>query len=210
MTTAFQYVFSNAESISIDRRAVTAQTTSRDNTVRTVSRGGQIWRFDVRLPDGIRWTDQRPYIEAIDYADRYTVGTVQINSAGYNDWLLAYQGNSPNPYDAGSFAASWTQGATQIGLTSSPVTPTGGFKFRAGDVIQLGTGRVYSVRADVPYNSNTVLLNRPILDANGSGSLKVGYNCTFNVICTELPKWTIFARDQVSWSGSFVFYEDMS
>lgn len=209
MTTAFQYVFSNAESISIDRRAVTAQTTSRDNTVRTVSRGGQIWRFDVRLPDGIRWTDQRPYIEAIDYADRYTVGTVQINSAGYNDWLLAYQGDSPSPYDVGAFGASWTQGATQITLTSSPSTPSG-FKFRAGDVIQLGAGRVYSVRADVPYSSNTVPLNRPILDATGTGALKIGYNCTFNVICTELPKWTIFARDQVSWSGSFVFYEDMS
>ena len=71
-TTAFQYVFDNAESISFDRRAVTAQTISRDQTVRTVSRGGQIWKFNVALPNGIRWSEARPYIEAIDAADRRT------------------------------------------------------------------------------------------------------------------------------------------
>lgn len=205
MTTAFQYVFDNAESISYNRRAVTAQTTTRDGTVRTVSRGGQIWRFDVRLPDGIPWSQARPYIEAIDYADRYTVGTVQIDNAGYNTWLTGYQGDSAN-YTG--FQATWTQGATSITLTASASTPSG-YKFRAGDIIQLGTGRVYSVRSDVVYNSNTVNLNRPILDATGSGSLKVAEDVTWSIICTELPQWTIFARDQVSWSGSFVFYEDL-
>lgn len=203
MTTAFQYVFNNAESLGINRRAVTAQTISRDNTVRTVSRGGQIWRFDVRLPDGIRWSDARPYIEAIDNADRYTVGTVQLNNAGYNSWMIPYRGNSVN---ITGFVASWVQGATSITLTTSPTTASG-YKFRVGDIIQLGTGSVYSVTADVAYNSNTVNLNRAILDATGNGSLSVAQNVTWSVICTELPSWTIFARDQVSWSGNFVFYE---
>ena len=206
MTTAFQYVFTNAESISINRRAVVAQTQSRDGTVRTISRGGQIWRFDVRLPDGIAWTDARPYIEAIDYADRYTTGTVSLNAPGYTGWLGVYQGNSAN-YTA--FTASWTQGGTSITLTSSPSTPSG-YKFRAGDIIQLGTGSVYSVRADVAFNSNTVNLNRAILDATGSGTLKVAENVVWSVICTEMPTWNIFARDQVSWSGSFIFYEALT
>ncbi len=30
---------------------------------------------------------------------------------------------------------------------------------------------------------------------------------SINIICVELPQWTIFARDQVSWSGAFIFYE---
>lgn len=30
---------------------------------------------------------------------------------------------------------------------------------------------------------------------------------TYTVICTEFPEWTIFARNQVSWSGPFVFME---
>ena len=52
-TSAFQYVFNKAAQISINRRAVTAQTTARDNTIRTVSRGGQIWRFEVTMPKGL-------------------------------------------------------------------------------------------------------------------------------------------------------------
>jgi hypothetical protein len=204
MTTAFQYVFDNAESLSFDRRAITAQTVSRDNTVRTISRGGQVWRFEVTLPDGPRWQDLRAAIETIEYADRYTVGQVQLNNPGYVSWLSGYRGNSAN---ITGFAATWTQGASSITLTTSPTT-TSGFKFRAGDFIQLGaTGRVYTVRSDVAFNSNTVNLNRPIIDATGSGALRVAENCVFSVICTELPRWTIFARDQVSWAGPFVFYE---
>jgi hypothetical protein len=126
-----------------------------------------------------------------------------LDNPGYVSWLNAYRGNSAN-YTG--FAASWTQGASSITLTTSPTT-TSGFKFRAGDIIQLGTGSVYSVRSDVAFNSNTVNLNRPILDATGSGNLQVAENVTWSVICTEMPSWTIFARDQVSWSSSFVFYE---
>lgn len=202
-TTAFQYIFDNAESIGIDRRAVTAQTISRDQTVRTVSRGGQIWRFTVKLPDGIRWSDLRPYIESIDYADRYTPGTVQLNNSGYNDWLMKYQGNCANTNSVG---ASWTQGATTVTLTSGQAASA--YNFKKGDLIQLtSTGRVYSVVSDVAYNSNTVTVNRPIIDASGSGTLKIGPDVTWTVICTDLPQWTIFARDQVSWTGEFTFYE---
>lgn len=200
-TTAFQYVFDNAESIGIDRRAMTAQTISRDNTVRTVSRGGQIWRFTVKLPDGMPWSQARPYIEAIDYADRYTPGTVNLNNSGLNTWLTPYQG------DGTSFTASWTQGSTSITLTSGTAST---YKFKIGDLIQLGsTGHVYSVVANVGAASNTVNLNRAVVDDSGSGSLVIGPAVNWTVICTELPSWTISARNQVSWSGAFTFYEAM-
>jgi hypothetical protein len=207
MTTAFQWVFDNAESISIDRKAVVAQTTSRDQTIRSVSRGGQVWRFEVKLPDGIRWSDARSYIEAIDYADRYTIGNVQINNPGYNSWLTPYQGDSVN---STGFFANVQQGSTTISLNASPTT-TSGLKFQTGDIVQLGTGnRVYSVVANVAYNSNTVTLNRPILDTtNTNVNILVGPTVTWRVVCAELPSWTIFARDQVSWSGSFKFVEYM-
>jgi hypothetical protein len=207
MSTAFQYVFDNAETINFNRRPVTAQTTSRDNTVRSVSRGGQVWRFEVQLPAGPRWTDLRAPIERIEAAGRTTVGTVSLNNPNYSQWLSAYQGNSAN---ITGFAATWTQGANSITLTSAPTTSSG-FRFRSGDLIQLGsTGRVYSVASDVGFAATTVPLHRPVIDATGSGSLRVGPNCVWNVICTELPQWTIFARDQVSWSGAFVFYESFA
>jgi hypothetical protein len=203
-TTAFQYIFDNAESISINRRATTAQTISRNNTVRTVSRGGQVWRFEVSMPNGMRWSTLRPYIEAIDAADRYTPGIVQINNAGYNSWLTGYQGNS---LSTSGFYANITTGYANATITANPATSSG-YKFKAGDIVQVGTtGNVYSVTSDVAYNSNAITFNRPVLDTTGNVALTVGPNVTWTVICTQMPQWTIFARDQVSWSGSFVFYE---
>ena len=123
MTTAFQFVFANAESISIDSRPTTAQTIARDFTVRTVVRNNNKKRFTVKLPDGMPWDQVRSYIEAIDAAGRHTVGTVTIDPATYGTWFV-------------------------------------------------GTGTT-----------------------------------TYNLICTNLPRWTIFARNQVSWSGAFEFVE---
>jgi hypothetical protein len=34
-----------------------------------------------------------------------------------------------------------------------------------------------------------------------------GTDLTYTVRCVEFPEWTIFARNQVSWSGPFVFLE---
>jgi hypothetical protein len=83
-----------------------------------------------------------------------------------------------------------------------------GFKFRAGDFIQLGTtGRVYSVAADVPANSSTVTLNRPVRDSTGTYNLIVGQAVSWQVLCVEFPQWNIFSRDQVGWSGPFRFTE---
>ena len=39
------------------------------------------------------------------------------------------------------------------------------------------------------------------------GNVNPGTNETHTVICISFPEWTIFARDQVSWSGPFVFVE---
>jgi hypothetical protein len=202
MTTAFQYVFDYAETISINKRRVIGSTITRDNTVRAVSRGGQTWRFEVKLPDGIAWSQARPYIEKMEYLDRSTVGTVQINNAGYNTWLMKYQGNSVS-----TMTATFSSGST-ITLTAGQAAS--GFNFKAGDLIQLGSsGRVYSAAADVAYNSNTVTLNRPVAETAGTYTLIRGPSVTWNVICTEFPSWTIFARDQVSWAGPFIFYESL-
>ena len=205
---SFQYIINYAESISIDRKKIVSQTQSRDGTIRSVARGGQIWRFEVKVADGIRWTDLRRIITLAEALDRNTSGTFQLNSTGYASWLSKYQGDSVN-YTG--FYGGHVAGSTQISLSSSPTTSSG-YKFRAGDWIQIGSsGGVYTVVEDVAYNSNSVNLNRPILDATSSGyNIKVGPDCTFNVICTEYPKWTIFSRDQVSWDGPFVFYESLT
>ena len=89
---SFQWIIDNAESISINRKKNVAATTARDGTVRTVSRGGQPWRFEVRLPDGPRWTDYRNNISKAEALDRVTSGTVSFSNSGH-DWLIQYTGD---------------------------------------------------------------------------------------------------------------------
>jgi hypothetical protein len=206
MTTAFQFIFDNAESISIDRRAVTAQTISRDQTVRTISRGGQIWRFTVKLPSGLRWSDIRGHIEDIEHADRYTTGQVQINNAGYNDWLTTYQGDSTN---ITNWSATYSQGSNAIVVNAPDLVTTGQVVLKKGDLIQLNapTGHVYSVIQDYVVGDGQCYVHRPVLDIPGEVTTAIAQNVTWNVVCTQMPSWSIFARNQVSWSGEFEFYE---
>lgn len=202
---SFQWIIDSAESISINTMKQVASTTARDGTVRAVSRGAQVWRFTVKFPDGPRWTDYRDLIAKAEALDRVTAANIQLNTAGHR-WLVGYQGDSVN-YTG--FSGSWTQGSTTLTLTASPTTSSG-YKFKAGDYIQLNTGKVYKVAADVAFNSNTVTLHRPVIDSTGSGVLKVAENVTWSVICTNFPQWNLFARDQVSWSGAFEFAENLA
>lgn len=201
-TTAFQTVFDNAQTISFNRKKKVSQTQSRDGTVKATSLGGQIWTFEVKLPDGPRWTDYRPLIEAMENLDRVTVGQVQINNSGQS-WISSYQGNLTN---TGSIVVSYSSGTT-LTITSG-ATLASGNRFVAGDFIQIGsTGSVYTVVSDVAYNNNTITVNRPVRETAGSYTLVVGQAVTWNVICVNFPQWTIFARDQISWNGSFIFAE---
>ena len=203
---SFQWIIDNAESISIDRQEIVGQTITRNQTVRATSRGAGIWKFTVRLPDGIAWTDIRSNISLAEQLGRVTPASISLSTSGQS-WLAQYQGNSVN---STGFAANITTGSATITLTTSPTTSSG-FKFKAGDIIQFGTtGRVYTVAADVPFNSNTVTLHRAVIDNTATGvAIRVGPNCSWSVICAQFPQWNIFARDQVSWSGPFVFYENM-
>lgn len=57
--------------------------------------------------------------------------------------------------------------------------------------------RVTSANITIPYNEFPWYYNNQ----------QPAQNESFTVICTVFPTWTIFARNQVAWSGSFVFQE---
>ena len=203
---SFQFVIDNAEAIAINRLKNVSTTTARDGTVRTVTRPGQPWVFEVRLPDGPVWQGEyRRAVSEIEALDRSNTATIQINNAGHS-WLVEYQGDAA---DDTAITATWTTGNT-ITLTGGQATS--GYNFRSGDIIQLGaSGSCYTVAADVAYDSNTVTLHRPIRDAAGTDvTLRVGDDCVWTVICAEFPNWTVFGRDQIGWSGPFVFVEDLT
>jgi hypothetical protein len=198
---SFQWIFDYAESLAIDTKPLVAATQSLDGTYRSTTLNAAPWQFTVKVPDGIRWSELRQEISTAQALGRSTAATVLLSNAGYTSWLNAYQGNCANP---AAVTASWTTGNT-ITLTGGQAAS--GFNFRAGDILQLGSASAYQVAADVPYNSNTVTLNRPLLATAGSATLKIGPAVTWSVRCKTFPDWTIFARDQVSWSGPFVFVE---
>lgn len=204
MTTAFQTVIDYAETISINRKKKVAQSTSRDGVVKTTSLGGQIWEFEVTLPSGPAWTTFRPLIEKMEYLDRTTVGTIQINKAGHS-YISGYQGNLAS---TSGITVSFSTGNTVTITAGATGLSSGQYRFRAGDFIQLGAaGKVYSVADDVAHNGSTITLNRPVREAAGSYSLLVGQAVTWSVICVQFPKWTIFNYDQIQWDGPFVFAE---
>lgn len=202
---SFQFVIDNASAISIDRLRTVASTTARDGTVRSVNRGAQTWRFTVELPQGPAWSDYRSDISRIEALDRVTVGNISLNNVG-QEWLWRYQGNCAN---ISAITATVPSSGNTITLTGGQAAS--GFNFKAGDFIQLGaSGQVYTVAADVAFNSNTVTLHRPLIDPAGTVTLRVAQNCVFSVICTDFPQWNIFARNQISWSGPFKFVENLA
>jgi hypothetical protein len=202
---SFQYVIDNATSISINKRKKVAQTVSRSGVVKSTSLGGQVYEFQVELPSGPRWSDNRRLIELVDALDRTTEDTIAINKAEHS-YITGYQGDLSET--SSSITVSYSSGNTLTITGGDSGLVSGQYKFRAGDYIQLGaSGSVYTVVADVAHDSSTITVHRPIKEAAGSYTLLVGQDVSWTVICVSMPTFRVFGYDQVSWSGPFVFAE---
>ena len=204
---AFQWVIDNATALSIDGRGVVAATTTRENVIRTVSRGGRVWKFTVTPAPGITYTAARPYLAKLDQMDRITIADINFNHAGFEN-IIGYLGNG-----TGGFTVVVPVGTSVTTCTITAGTLSSGYVARAGDWLQIGsTGSVYQVVADpAAGNGATVTLNRPIDEAAGSYTGYFGANVTWSVICVSRPMWSLVpagANMLVNWSGDFVFYED--
>lgn len=199
MTTAYQEVFDRARTISINRRKKVSQTQSRSGVVKTTSVGGQVWEFEVRLPDGPRFSDYRSIIQDMETLDRVSTGQVSIPQS-YISGLRGDVGIT------GTVNVAATQGSSSLTVNSN--TNATNFRLKKGDYIQLGsTGKVYSVTNDQTSATSVINVHRPVLDATANYNLVIGTNATWDVICVQWPNFTIFGYDQVSWSGPFIFVE---
>lgn len=200
---SYQFIVDNASSITIDNRAQVGLTTTRSGITRAVRRGAQPWVFTVEFPTGPRWTDYRRDIGAMADLDRDTEFSISFNNSGHS-WMFAYQGNSVT-----SMTANFTQGQSQFTLASG--SAASGYNFRAGDFVQFGgSGPVYQVVEDASYTQTTIQIHRPIIEASRTGAIILkGADCQFNLTCAELPTPVIFARDQVGFTGPFVFVEHL-
>ena len=220
MATTFQFLFDNAESISIDTQVNVAQTISRDNTVTALERGGQTFRFTVKMPNGISYETWRPHLTTIDYAGKTSQAGaeyVYLNNSGYVDWFTKYQGDM-------TALTGWT-GVLTNAKTLDNINPgtsptTGQYILKSGDLIkiktvggvsQTGDYNAYRIVTDVQAPADTTTLHRSASEYTGSATnvtFDVGpANTYWEVKMVQYPQWNLFARNQVSWNGSFVFYE---
>ena len=205
MSTEFQWVFDNAETISIDNKPNVSSSMTRSRVVRTVTRGGGSWQFTVKLPDGLPWDQYRQQISQMRRVDRHTATDVQINDAGYDSWFMPYQGEMSTT----GWVVTATAGSNLLTITSRPSGTAGDIMFEPGDLIQLGSGgHVYEVvKQAVLGTDTTIQVHRPVIETTGSYILTVGSNVTFTVVCTQLPNYNLFQRNQVAWDSEFIFNE---
>lgn len=204
---AFQWIINNATGLSIDGRGTVAQTITRENVIRSVSRGGRVWKFTVTPSPGATYTQARPYLAKLDQMDRVVTATVNLNNPGFEQ-LNGYLGTGTGGFTVSVPAGT---GVTQVTVTAGTLG-AGQYVCRAGDWLQIGTGSVYQVVEDpATGNGATVTLNRPVDEASGSYTGYFGANVNWTVICTTRPTWNLVpagANMLVNWSGDFVFYED--
>jgi len=204
---AFQWIVNSATALSIDGRGVVAATSTRENVIRTVSRGGRVWKFTVSPSPGKTYVESRPYLARLDQMDRITIADINFNHAGFEN-IIGYLGSG-----TGGFTVVVPAGTSVTTCTITAGSLPSGYVCRAGDWLQIGsTGSVYQVVTDpAAGNGATVTLNRPIDEAAGSYTGYFGANVTWSVLCVERPTWTLVpagANMLVNWSGDFVFYED--
>lgn len=230
---SFQWIFDNAANISMIRRPIVSQTTSRDQRIRTVSRGGNIWRFKVAMPAGMRWQENSNYIAQVDYANLLTPDYVNMSRPQFN-YIMGYKGNIPSGLSNIQFhGTTGSEIATLTGVSNSGVSDTQ-YLFRAGDFVQPvptgyasgqvppnAAGHVYTIAqdyfpTDLPLSGGvrgstlSVRLNRSYLgELSGTVNTNIGSQVTWKVVCTVCPTWTINPGGLVSWSGAFEFAESL-
>lgn len=85
---SFQWVFNNAQSISVDQKAIVGQTITRNQTVRAVSRGNAVKKYTVTMPDGMLWRDAADNIATIESLNRFTAANINLGSTGYASTII--------------------------------------------------------------------------------------------------------------------------
>ena len=204
---AFQWIIDSATALSIDGRGVVASTSTRENVIRTVSRGGRVWKFTVSPSPGKTYVESRPYLAKLDQMDRITIADINFNHAGFEN-IIGYLGTG-----SAGFSIVVPVGTSVTTCTVTAGALSGSYVARAGDWLQIGsTGSVYQVVQDPSTgNGATVTLNRPIDEAAGTYTGYFGANVTWSVLCVTRPTWNLVPAGNnmlVNWSGDFVFYED--
>ena len=214
---SIQKVIDNAGFITINKRKGVGQTISRSGHVKTALQQQSIYRFTVSVPDGLKYSENRDFLEDLDTLDVITEANVDIGSTNAGlSYLTAYQGDA-NTTQLSALALNSTSGSTLYVDTTS-ASGHSGTLFKKGDYIQpLGNTSTYrypyQVTSDVSFTSGNlaVSVHRPILSQDGvaltSGGFRIGNDVRFNIKAMVMPVYNVIPYNLISFDGNFEFME---
>ena len=212
---SLQTIINYAESITINRRKVAGIQFTRNQIARVsslVTRNP--WRFTVKMPALLNYAESRGLIETLDKIDRITPQEITFSSVPGQSFMFAYQGDMTATQRAAVSIASFS-GKT-LTLNVSATLSLGATIFEAGDVIQIaGYPYPFSVETKVVKAAGStvsVTVHRgnffdPTEDPVTGLTLVYGNAVRFNMLCTNMPTYTIIPGPYVQFDSDFELYE---
>ena len=220
---SIQSIINSAQQIEIDRRRMVGQTMSRSQRIKTSERStAQPWKIKVTPPAQIPWTTGRVIAETIDAGDRVTEYEISLNNNSGMNYITAYQGDM-RQVQISDLVVNSTSTSTLVigtlpGIGSSGLRggiSTASILFAVGDIIQPANSRYpYTVTATVRRGSDTTVsvpLNRPVITSEGitltSAGVKVGNSCTWRMVVTAMPTYSLIYGQRMQYNGDFELIE---
>jgi hypothetical protein len=216
---SLQSVINLAETIEINRRRVVGLQFTRNEIVRvseTPTRNP--WRMTVQVSAPIPYENARRILEDIDRSDRSDPETITFSNNSGLSYLFAYQGTLNESQVDQVRVQSFT--GTNLILNTLPTTggPSlpGSLLFKKGDFVQInGQPYPFTIVNDVARGSGstvTAQVHRPnfISDSVVNQGINVGNNVEFQMICTNMPTYTIMPGGStaiVQFNTPFELYE---
>jgi hypothetical protein len=213
---SLQTIINYAESITINRRKVAGIQFTRNQIARVsslVTRNP--WRFTVKMPALLKYSESRELIETLDKIDRITPQQITFSDVPGQSFMFAYQG-AMNATQRAAVTITSFVGKT-LTVEVSPTLGTGAVIFKAGDVIQIaGYPYPFSVESQVVKASGTTAAVVTVHRGNFFDTtedpvvgltLVYGNAVTFNMLCTNMPTYTIIPGPYVQFDSDFELYE---
>lgn len=213
---SIQKVIDNAGFITINKRKGVGQTISRSGHVKTALQQQSIYRFTISVPDGLKYSENRDFLESLDGLDIIEEANVDIGSTNSGlSYLTAYQGDRTSA-NLANITVNGVFG-NEIYVDTTTCGGSGNI-FKAGDFIQpegnTDTYRYpYQVTSDFSTAgaNATITVHRPVLEQDGvslaSGNLRVGNDVRFHLKALTMPVYSVIPHDLISFDGNFEFIE---